>query len=178
MAALPQTSEPMRIALLLLLMLPAANAVAGKVYTWTDERGVVHYTDRPLGPEAAREVPGVESDRKPAAKSKPADDAAPGKADLPDAAALQGIWCQYERASDLPDTEVTPERVEWTFLGDTLETRNLETGITRRADFSIVDGVLASDDLSIGRYPIRDYQRTTMEIGIPSVHFRLRRGRC
>ncbi|MBK8066849.1 MAG: DUF4124 domain-containing protein [Rhodanobacteraceae bacterium] len=168
----------MRIALLLLLLLHAAVAIAGKVYTWTDERGVVHYTDRPLGPEAAREVPGVESDRKTDLKPKRADDEALGKADLPDTAGLQGIWCQFERASDLPDTEVTPERVEWTFLGDTVETRNLDTGITRRANYTITDGALVADDVAIGRYPIREYQRTAMEIGVPSVHFRLRRGRC
>lgn len=167
----------MRIALLLLLLLHTAGALAAKVYTWTDERGVVHYTDRPLGPEAAKEVPGVESDRKVDLKPKPADDAL-GKADLPDEAALQGVWCQYERASDLPDTEITPERVEWTFLGDSVETRNLDTGITRRASFSISDGALVADDVAIGRYPIREYQRTTMEIGVPSVHFRLRRGPC
>ena len=168
----------MRIALLLLLMLHTAGALAAKVYTWTDERGVVHYTDRPLGPEAAKEVPGVESDRKVDLKPKPADDAPLGQADLPDETALQGVWCQYERASDLPDTEITPERVEWTFLGDSVETRNLDTGITRRASFSISDGALVADDLAIGRYPIREYQRTPMEIGVPSVHFRLRRGPC
>lgn len=168
----------MRIALLLLLMLHTAGALAAKVYTWTDERGVVHYTDRPFGPEAAKEVPGVESDRKVDLKPKSADDAPLGQADLPDETALQGVWCQYERASDLPDTEITPERVEWTFLGDSVETRNLDTGITRRASFSISDGALVADDVAIGRYPIREYQRTTMEIGVPSVHFRLRRGPC
>ena len=167
----------MRLALLLMLILHAAVANAGKVYTWTDERGVVHYTDRPLGPEAATEVPGVESDREESTKSRPADDAA-GNPDLPDEAALQGIWCQFERASDLPDTEVTPERVEWTFVGDTVETRDLESGITRRASFTITDGAVVADDVAIGRYPIRDYQRTSMEIGVSSVHFRLRRGRC
>ena len=42
----------MRSCLLLILLLLAANASADTIYKWTDERGVVHYGDKPLGPGA------------------------------------------------------------------------------------------------------------------------------
>ena len=42
----------MRPCFLLALLLLVANAAADTIYKWTDERGVVHYGDKPLGPGA------------------------------------------------------------------------------------------------------------------------------
>ncbi|TCS43034.1 DUF4124 domain-containing protein [Reinekea marinisedimentorum] len=45
-----------RLFLLIVLCLPLTSMAAGKVYTWTDESGTVHYADRPPADIEAEEI--------------------------------------------------------------------------------------------------------------------------
>lgn len=163
----------MRI-LLLTLLLPLA-APAASVYKWTDQNGVVHYTDRPLGPEDRKAVPGVESADPAAAAPRQESLEAPR---IPTEAELQGIWCEFELRTEDPEAAPTPEKIQWTFTGDTLEYRNLELAITLRGDYEIVDGSIAVDNPAIGRHRVRSFFLNALELAREKVWYRLRRGRC
>lgn len=154
-----------------------ANAVlAAGVYKWTDEKGVVHFTDRPPDRDDAVEVPGVrgrgnETDR---LKSAPATAGEEVTAEM-----LQGLWCEYELTTTLADAEAIPKRVEWDFYeGDEVQYRDLETG--RRVDttFRVEDGEIVTDDAEMGSHRIRSFRAELLELGSKNTVYRLRKGGC
>ncbi|GMU43074.1 MAG: DUF4124 domain-containing protein [Xanthomonadales bacterium PRO6] len=156
-----------------LLLLPLA-ASAGSVYKWTDQNGVAHYTDRPIGPEEKAEMEGVKTAEPPPRARKDADE----PVRIPTQAELQGVWCEFELYSDDPEAAPLVERIEWTFIGKTLQYRDLDAGITLRGDYAITDGNISVGDPAIGSHRVRSFFLDAMELMRGKVWYRLRRGRC
>jgi hypothetical protein len=158
-------ASPLR-ALILLLLLVASAANAGGVYTWTDEHGVVHYTDRPLGPEQARQVPGMQVGPKTVVASKLTFET------------LQGTWCEYELVSSPSKNQTMAQRIEWTFKNRDLIYRDLNTGTTLPSQYEFKDQTITTDRASMGNHVIRDYHDDELELGNDAMFVRLRRGSC
>jgi hypothetical protein len=165
------TTTHMRI-LFLLALLTFAAAADAKVYTWTDANGVVHYTDRPIAPDNAEVVNGVETAR---------DEPVPEKPEEPvriSETALQGTWCEYEVASDKASADAVPERIEWDFSGSTLTQRDLESGRVIESQFRLDGPRIVSDKAAMGNRTVRKFDDDGMELTGESAYHRLRRGRC
>jgi len=161
---------------LLALSVCVNAAVAAGVYKWTDEKGVVHFTDRPPNRDDAVKVPDVrargnETDR---LKSVPATAGEQVTAQM-----LQGLWCEYELTTTLPDAEAIPKRVEWDFYeGDEVQYRDLGTGRRVETTFRIEGGEIVTDDAEMGSHKIRSYRPELLELGSKDTVYRLRTGGC
>jgi len=92
----------------ILLALFAANGAFAQAYTWTDENGVVHYSDRP--------VPGAKSIVLPESSRRSAVPASPSRADASDdqAAAAPAQAFRYE---SLEIVAPAPEETLWNIDG-------------------------------------------------------------
>ncbi|MGE4070125.1 MAG: DUF4124 domain-containing protein [Lysobacterales bacterium] len=156
-------------ALIALLLLVASAADAGGVYTWTDEHGVVHYTDRPIGPKQAEQVKGM--DIGPEAASKPRNIRV-------SAEALQGTWCAFELVSTAGAGSNIAERIEWTFTGGTLQYLDLDSKLKINSKFKLDDGSITTDQAAMGNHRIRRFGDDQMELGGDGIYTRLRRGNC
>jgi hypothetical protein len=151
------------------MLLVASAAHAGGVYTWTDDKGVVHYTDRPTGPEQAEQVKGMDIGPQAAAKPKPV------RVSTED---LQGTWCEYELVSVGGSGSTIPERIEWTFNRSTLEYFDLDSQLKINSNFKLEDGSISTDKAVMGSHRIRSFGDDQMELGGDDIHIRLRRGNC
>ncbi len=164
------------ITTLLVFSLCASGAMAAGVYKWTDDKGVVHFTDRPPARDDAVVVPGVrgrgnETDRLRSGAPTPGEEVT--------AEMLQGLWCEYELTTTVPGAEAIPKRVEWDFYeGDEVQYRDLETG--RRVDttFRVEEGEIVTDDAEMGAHRIRSYRAELLELGSKDTVYRLRKGGC
>jgi hypothetical protein len=156
-------------ALVPLLLLVASAAHAGGVYTWTDDKGVVHYTDRPIGPEQAEQVKGM--DTGPEAAKKP-------KRIRVSAEALQGTWCEFEMVAGAGSGSTIAERIEWTFNRGTLEYLDLNSTLRVNSKFKLEDGSINTDQAMMGDHRIRSFGDDQMELGDEAIYRRLRRGNC
>ena len=156
-------------ALIALLLLLAGAVHAGGVYTWTDERGVVHYTDRPIGPEQAEQVKGM--DIGPEAAAKPSR--VKGSAE-----SLQGTWCAFAMVSSAGTGSTIAERIEWTFNRSTLDYLDLDSQLKINARFKLEDGSINTDKAIMGNHRIRSFGDDQMELGDDAIYTRLRRGNC
>jgi hypothetical protein len=161
----------MRI-LFILALLTAAQAAVAKVYTWTDANGVVHYTDRPIAPDGAEVVKGVETAREEPVPEAPEE---PVKINV---AALQGTWCEYEVASGKASGDAVPERIEWAFSGSTLTQRDLKSGRVIESQFRLEDTQIVTDKAAMGDRRVRKFNDDGMELSDENAYYRLRRGGC
>jgi len=154
----------------------ATVAQAAGVYKWTDEKGVVHFTDRPPNRDDAVEVPGVrargtETDRILATKATPGEEVT--------AQMLQGLWCEFEITTTNADIEPIIKRVEWDFYeGDEVQYRDLETGRRIETTFRVEAGEIITEDAEMGTHEIRSYRPEMLELGSGSTVYRLRSGGC
>jgi hypothetical protein len=151
---------------IILTLLLSTFAHASGVYTWTDDKGVVHYSDRPIGPEDAKEVQGVTLEAKAIRSSKLK------------AQGLQGTWCEYEMVSTAGGGSTLAERVEWTFNGVRLEYLDLDSQRKINSRFTLEDRTIRTDKSSMGNHPDRSYDGDQMELGNDAIYRRLRRGNC
>ncbi len=171
------TKIPLRVFALLLFAALAVPAAAQGVYKWTDEKGVVHFTDRPPARDDAVEVPGVRA--RPSEEERRATTIEEVDGDAVTAEMLQGLWCEYELTYSAEGSQVLPRRIEWDFYeGDELQHRDLESG--RRVDttFSVDANVIVPASVVIGQHLILDYRADGMELGLADAIHRLRRGGC
>lgn len=171
------TNKSLRASVLLSIAIVAAPLAAQGVYKWTDEKGVVHFTDRPPDRDDAVEVPGVRA--RPSEEERRAAAVADLDGDAVTAEMLQGLWCEYEMTYSPEGSEVLPRRIEWDFYeGDELQHRDLESG--RRVDttFSVDINVIVPASVIIGQHRILDFSAAGMELGIADAIHRLRRGGC
>lgn len=171
------TNIPLRVSALLLLSVLAAPIAAQGVYKWTDEKGVVHFTDRPPGRDDAVEVPGVRA--RPSEEERRASAIAEVDDDAVTAQMLQGVWCEYEMTYSAEGSDVLPRRVEWDFYeGNELQHRDLESGRRVETTFSVDANVLVPASVVIGQHRIVEFRADGMELGIADAIHRLRRGGC
>lgn len=160
----------------LTLALACAAASAAGVYKWTDEDGVVHYSDRPTRDDAT-EVPGVAArasaeERMAAAAAALGDDAVSG--DM-----LQGLWCEYEMTYVAPGSTVEEQRIEWDFYeGDELQHRDLRSGRRVETTFTVEANEIIPASSQIGTHRILKYAPDQLELGIAEAIHRLRKGGC
>jgi len=154
---------------IVLVLLIVALAADAKVYTWTDANGVVHYTDRAIGPDDAQLVKGVEAAPKPVIPEEPLKISA---------AELQGTWCEFEVSSERGSNDAVSKRVEWVFRGSTLTYRDVAAGRAVEGQYRVEGQQIVSDKAAMGNRTVRKFDDDGMEQSDLNAYYRLRRGHC
>lgn len=159
----------------------ACTAHAGGVYKWTDERGVVHYTDRPIGPSAATQVPGM-------TVGTPLSDAKLSKNEMPEG--VRGVWCQLDStpapapapspaAASAPSTPVAATgHIEWSFTLFNFEYHELTKDFRIEGEYSVNDGTLTTNHRDVGNFDIVEITAKQMRLGKDQAQLQLQRGKC
>lgn len=156
----------------------ACTAHAGGVYKWTDERGVVHYTDRPIGPSAATQVPGM------TVGTRPSDVKLSRKA-MPEG--VRGIWCQLDSApppapppaaTAAPSVAAAIGHIEWTFRLFDFEYHELGKDFRIAGDYAVNDGKLTTNHRDVGNFEILELTAAQMKLGRDQTSLQLQRGKC